>query len=112
MAEKQSPNDVLTAYDDLLKKCNRFERKGKNMPYTSANGHMFSLINKAGELGIRFSKEVQEKYFLEFDTSFLISHGAKMKVYVLITDKMLANDKLMLRLLNESYDYVMSLPTK
>ncbi|MEM9051057.1 MAG: hypothetical protein AAGC47_03300 [Bacteroidota bacterium] len=112
MAEKQSPNDVLTAYDDLLKKCDRFERKGKNMPYTSANGHMFSQMNKTGELGIRFSKEVQEKYFSEYDTTFFKSYGAVMKGYVLITDKMLFNEELMLRLLNESYDYVMSLPTK
>ena len=33
------------------------ERKGKTMPYTSSNGHMFSLINKDDELGIRLSKE-------------------------------------------------------
>ncbi len=37
----------LKTYDQLVAKCNRFERKGKTMPYTSANGHMFSLFNKA-----------------------------------------------------------------
>ena len=35
-----------------------------NKPYTSANGHMFSLFNKASEIGIRFLKEVQKKYFV------------------------------------------------
>ncbi len=48
-------------YDQLVAKCERFQRKGKTMPYTSANGHMFSLLNKDGELGMRFSKEVQNK---------------------------------------------------
>ncbi len=52
----------LAIYDNLVDLCPRFDRKGKTMPYTSANGYMFSLLNKDGELGIRFSKEVQSKY--------------------------------------------------
>ena len=58
----------LKRYDDLVDKCPRFERKGKTVPYTSANGYMFSILNKAGELGIRFSKEVQKKYLEEYNT--------------------------------------------
>jgi len=54
--------EKLRIYDELVAKCDRFERKRKTMPYTSANGHMFSLFNKAGEIRIRFSKEVQEIY--------------------------------------------------
>lgn len=52
----------LALYDQLIAKCKGIERKGKTMPYTSANGHMFSQLNKDGELGIRFSEEVKEKY--------------------------------------------------
>ena len=59
----------LELYDELVAKCPRFDGKGKTMPYTSANGHMFSLLNKEGELGIRFSKEVQQKYIQEFGTT-------------------------------------------
>lgn len=47
--------DNLKLYDMAVAKCPEIERKGKSMPYTSANGHMFSLLNKDGELGIRFS---------------------------------------------------------
>lgn len=99
-------------YDDLVAKCDRFERKGKTMPYTSANGYMFSLLNKAGEMGIRFSKEVQEKYFKEFNSSYFKSYGATMQGYILITDEMQSDQKRMIQLLNESYDYVMSLKPK
>ena len=53
-------DERLKIYDKLVSKCPRFQRKGKTMPYTSANGYMFSLLNKAGEIGIRFSKEVQQ----------------------------------------------------
>ena len=54
--------EKVKIYDELVSMCSRFERKGKTVPYTSANGHMFSLVNKAGEIGFRFSKEVQKKY--------------------------------------------------
>ncbi len=69
----------LKVYDELVAKCSRIERKGKTMPYTSANGYMFSLFNKACEIGIRFSKEVQEKYMKDLDTTIYKSYGATMK---------------------------------
>jgi len=105
-------DDRLTRYNKLLEKCDRFERKGKTMPYTSANGYMFSLINKAGELGIRFDKKVQEAYFDKYNTEQFMSHGAKMKGYIIIPDELIMKETDMLNLLNESFDYVMSLPPK
>ena len=104
--------DKLALYDQLVAKCARFDRKGKTMPYTSANGHMFSLLNKDGQLGIRFSKEVQERYIQEFGTTIFKSYGAVMKGYVLIPDPMLENLDALADYLNESYDYVMTLEPK
>jgi len=43
--------EKLKLYDKLVAKCDRFDRKGKTGPYTSANGHMFSFLNKDGHLG-------------------------------------------------------------
>jgi len=102
----------LKLYDELVSKCPRFERKGKTMPYTSANGHMFSLLNKDGEIGIRFSKEVQQQYLQEFDTTLFKSHNAVMHGYVLIPDKMLEDLDNVANYLNESYDHVMTLDPK
>ncbi|MGI9544455.1 MAG: hypothetical protein ACR2MX_14440 [Cyclobacteriaceae bacterium] len=102
----------LAVYDRLVDKCPRFERKGKTMPYTSANGYMFSLLNKAGELGIRFSKQVQEKYMEELDTTIYKSYGAVMKGYILIPEKMLKDLDNVAKYLDESYDYAMSLEPK
>lgn len=102
----------LEIYDQLVAKCPRFERKGKTVPYTSANGHMFSLLNKEGQIGIRFSQEVQAKYLQEFDTTLFKSHGAVMRGYVLIPDHMLVDLEKLAEYLNESYDYVMSLEPK
>jgi hypothetical protein len=55
------------------------------MPYTSANGYMFSLYNKACEIGIRFSKEVKKKYMEEYNTTVYKSYNAVMQGYILIT---------------------------
>ena len=104
--------EKLERYDKLVAKCPRFERKGKSMPYTSANGHMFSLLNKNGQLGIRFSKEVQDKYIREFGTTIFKSYGAVMKGYVLIPDHMLEDLDKLSEYLNEGYDYVMTLEPK
>ena len=99
-------------YSQLIAKCDRFERKGKTMPYTSANGHMFSLLNKAGEIGIRFSKEVQKKYLEKYKTTLFRSYNSIMHGYILITDEMLIDLDHVAQLLNESYHYVMSLEPK
>ena len=104
--------EQLKLYDELVDQCPRFERKGKTMPYTSANGYMFSLLNKDAEFGIRFSKEVQEAYFDKYNTTYYKSYGATIKGYILITDKILKDHKLMVALLNESYDYVNTLEPK
>ncbi len=104
--------DKLTRYDQLVARCPRFDRKGKTVPYTSANGHMFSVLNKDGELGFRYSKQVQEKYIEDFGTTIFRSHGAVMKGYVLIPDELLEDLDKLSEYLNESYDYVMSLEPK
>ena len=102
----------LRIYDELVKQCPNFERKGKTMPYTSANGYMFSLLNKDGELGIRFSKEKQKAYLEKFDTTIFKSYGAVMRGYIHINDEMLKDEANIIDLLNESYHYVMTLEPK
>lgn len=104
--------EKLKTYDELVAKCPRFERKGKTMPYTSANGYMFSLLNKDGEIGIRFSKEVQKNYMEEWDTTLFRSYNSIMHGYVLIPENMFQDLDNLARYLNESYDYVMSLEPK
>jgi hypothetical protein len=73
---------------------------------------MFSQLNKAGELGIRFSKQVQEKYIQELGTTTFTSYGATMKGYVLMPESIWSDLDSLANYLNESYDYVMSLAPK
>lgn len=105
-------DDQLSIYDQLVDLCPRFERKGKTMPYTSANGYMFSLLNKDAELGIRLHKESGERFKEEHNTTIFKSYGAVMKDYVLIPDGMENDLQTLAVYLNEAYDHVMSLPPK
>jgi len=104
--------ETLKVYNVAVAKCDRFRRKGKTMPYTSAHGHMFSLINKSRELGIRYSKEQQSVYIKEYATTLFMSYGATMRGYILIPDSILIDENKLVELLNESYDYVMTLEPK
>ena len=105
-------DEKVNLYDALLAKCLRFERKGKSVPHTTANGYMFSLVNKEGQIGIRFSKETQAQYIESLNTSLFKSHNAVMKGYILITDRLLEDLDNVAVLRNESFDYVQSLKPK
>lgn len=102
----------LKIYDQLVDLCPRFERKGKTMPYTSANGYMFSLLNKAGQLGIRLPKERGTEFKVQHNSDIFKSYGAVMKDYVLITEDLLKDLPQLAEYLNESFDYVMTLKPK
>lgn len=102
----------LKLYDHIVSQCPKFERKGKKMIYTSANGYMFTLLNKDAEIGIRLSKESQNTFKENYNATEYRSYGAVMRDYVKVPDQLLNDTELLVRYFNESYNYVMSLPTK
>lgn len=103
-------DEAVATYDRLVAACPRIERKGKTMPYTSANGHMFSLVNKDNQIGIRLPKPRQAELLEQHGAGPYLSHGATMRDYVCLTDAMLGDEALATRLLNEGLDFVMSMP--
>ncbi|MEM9328410.1 MAG: hypothetical protein AAGA85_22270 [Bacteroidota bacterium] len=105
-------DEKLALYKTAVSKCKAFDLKGKTMPYTSANGHMFSQLNKKGELGIRFSQQVQERYMVEWSSGHFLSYGAKMRGYVLVPERFWDDLDAMATFLQEGYEYVMSLDPK
>lgn len=103
----------LDTYDSIIALNSNFKRKGKTVPYTSANGYMFTLLNKAGEIGFRLPKD-QQKIFKETyqDSGPLISHNATMKDYVLIPENLYQETDILAKYLQMSFEFVMSLPPK
>jgi len=107
-----SYQDQLHIYDQIVIESG-LERKGKTMPYTSANGYMFSQLNKAGEIGIRLSKEEGTKFLEDYpDSGAFKSYGATMRDYVLIPNSLLTDIKLVASYLRLGYIYVNSLNPK
>ncbi|MGH1364587.1 MAG: hypothetical protein ACRBF0_13585 [Calditrichia bacterium] len=101
--------EKLKIYDELVAKVPGLERLGKTMPYTSANTYMFSLFNKAGEIGLRLSKEQQKEFIEKYDSGPYKSYGATMKDYVLVPESMLDDLDLLATYLQMSKDFVESL---
>ena len=104
--------EAVSHYDAIVASCQGIERKGKTVPYTSANGYMFSLVNKDGEIGMRFDKDRQAKLIEELNSSLFKSHGATMRGYVLIPEALWSDVDRCKALLQESYDHVMTLEPK
>ncbi|MEZ5046510.1 MAG: hypothetical protein R2831_05910 [Chitinophagaceae bacterium] len=110
--EKNKFQDTLAIYNKIIAKITLFEVKGKSMPYTSSNGHMFSQVNKNGELGIRLSKSDRESFYKEYNDDPFLSYGAIMKEYVKIPNELLKHPIIIKKYLLLGFDYVNTLKTK
>jgi len=112
VAKKTVSKEQMKAYDRLLATHAEVERKGKNMLYTSVNGHMFTVFSTEAKLGIRLPKAEREAFIAAFNTSLLESYGTVMKEYVAVPDAMLEETEALEPYLRMSYEYVTSLKPK
>ena len=104
--------DNRELYAMLVATSSKFELKGKNMLYTSANGYMFSMINKENEIGIRLPKDLQAEFREKYDAHEFHSHGATMREYVCVPESLHGDMDTMAKYLDAGYEYVMTLPKK
>jgi hypothetical protein len=111
-AAAKAPADKLVLYDKLLATHPKTERKGATMPYTSLNGHMFSLLTPSGALILRLSEEEREAFAKKYKTAPTIMYGAVMKEYVTVPDALLKKTGELKKYLALSYDYVSGLKPK
>lgn len=105
-------NKNYSLYKSLIDSHPKIELKGKNFPYTSINGHMFSILDKEGNLGLRLPKEVRGKIIRDFNTQLHEAYGKVMKEYVHVPDKLLAETVIMKNYIEISFTYVKSLKPK
>src|ERR1051325_7021975 len=79
----------LARYEALVATNPGVERKGATMPYTSVNGHMFSLLTKEGRLALRLPPEEREAFAKKYGTASPVQYGTVMKEYVDVPDALL-----------------------
>jgi hypothetical protein len=80
---------VLRSYDALVATHPEVARKGKSMPYTSMNGHMFSFLMPDGVLALRLPPGDREAFLDRYGTRLVEQHGAVLKEYVAVPDDLL-----------------------
>ena len=102
--------ELVALFEAAIDAAPDMERKGKANPYTSANGHMFSQINKDDQLGIRLPKPRQADLLDKYGAGPFKSYGATMRDYVCLTDEMLAAPGLVTALLEEGLAFVSAMP--
>lgn len=107
--KKTPPADKVQLYDRLIASHQDIERKGKTMPYTSHNGHMFTFLSNEGLMGLRLSQEDRESFINEFDTKLMEQYGRIMKEFVLVPEDLLADPMILKPYLQKAYNYVASL---
>ncbi len=88
------------------------ERKGDTMPYTSLNGHMFSLFTKEGTLALRLSEPDRLAFVAKYKTEPVVQYGAVLKEYVAVPPTLLARMKELAKYFTASVEYIRSLKPK
>ena len=104
--------EVFEKYETLVARFPEVQRKGATMPYTALNGNMFSFLDKEGRLSLRFSKEEQEAFIKEFDSTHSIQHGAVMNGYAIVPEKVFNDAELLKSHFSKSLAFVKTLEPK
>jgi hypothetical protein len=114
IASKKSavPATKVDLYDKLIAIHPEIERKGAANPYTSLNGHMFTLLHDSRRLAIRLPEDQREEFLKKHTTTLFEAYGAIMKEYVAVPDTLLKNTKELQKYLELSYAYVKTLKPK
>ncbi len=112
--QKTIPKDKYDLYEKLVQSIPGLSVNSTfGFPYTSHNGHMYSLLSKSGYVGIRMPKEEREQFLEKYKTSlYKPEPGPLLKEYVTVPDDLLNNTETLKHYLELSLDYVKSLKPK
>ena len=106
------PSTKVDLYEKLIATNPKIERKGAANPYTSVNGHMFTLLHQSSSLAIRLPADKREEFLRKHKTTLFKAYGTVMKEYVAVPDALLKNTKELQKYLEFSYEYVKKLAPK
>jgi hypothetical protein len=106
------PADKLELYEKLVKTDPAIQRKGAANPYTSLNGHMFTLLNPSGTLALRLPEEERERFLKKYKTKLFEAYGIVMKEYVTVPDSLLKKTNELQKYFAMSVAYIKTLKPK
>ncbi len=117
MAKKEKkiiPPEKIALYEKVVQSVPGLETLNSfGFPYTSLNGHMFSLLSKSGYVGIRLPKEEREAFLEKYDsTLYQPEPGPLLKEYVTVPDALLNDTAATAEYLRMAYEHVKTLKPK
>jgi hypothetical protein len=107
-----APPEIVELYEKLVATNPAIERKGATLPYTSHNGHMFSIIYKDGSMGLRLGEKDREVFMKKYKAGHPQQYGVVLKEYVLVPLSLLKKTKELKKYFDLSYEYVQTLKPK
>lgn len=112
--KKEIPQEQLQLYEKLVESIPELEINATfGFPYTSLNGHMFSLLSKSGYVGIRLSKDEREAFLVKHNsTIYKPEPGPLLKEYVTVPHDLLRDTQALREYLVKSLEYVKTLKPK
>ena len=81
---KAVPAAKLALYERLIATDPSIERKGATIPYTSANGKMFTYLSPTGDLRLRLPPDERVAFMKRFRAKLALSNGVVMKEFVAV----------------------------
>lgn len=106
------PSDRLARYEQLVASHPQVERKGATVPYTSCNGHMFSMLDKDGTLSLRLPPDELAAFLKTFKAKLSEQYGVVRKEYADVPEAVWRKPRELQRLFAVSYAYVSGLKPK
>jgi hypothetical protein len=110
--ESHETSGRLALYEKLVSTCPGIKRKGATMPYTSLNGHMFSLLTREGTLALRLPEPERIEFLRKYKTKLVEQYGVVMKEYVEVSEALLAKTRELSKYFLISVTYVQGLKPK
>jgi hypothetical protein len=99
-------------YEKVVSQLPGVEQKGDTMPYTSVNGHMFSVLHKDGSVALRLPQDEREKFLKQYKTTLASQYGVVQPEYVIVPDALLAKTSELRRFFEVSLAYVEGMKPK
>jgi len=75
---------ALNCYEKVIAELGGVELKGDTMPYTSLNGHMFSVLHKDGSLALRLPEAERQAFLKKYKTTLSSQYGTVQPEYVVV----------------------------
>jgi len=105
-------DEKIAIYNKLVATHADAVRKGATIPYTSLNGHMYSMLTKGDDVALRLPEEARQPFLDKHKTKLVEQYGVVQKEYVVVPDTLLKKPKELQRYFDMSYKYVSGMKPK